>query len=455
MDGSYKVALISNSSGEMNEIIGENVLLKIRSPTGKPTVTLSVDQVIDLVFPDGNYYRGSGIHTCEGLIGEPPAKLEIDITYNNGTSFEPISNSNIDLVSRTNTSDECSTTETLSFGLKFSSGMDGARLRCRVSDSLTEYTLSEELNLIPRNICDCSASSSYRGHPSNCKVQVYCVTEGGIAYPRGIACASNQCRNSITGVCSDDCSATVCNETVPSDFCTTPAPPTTTPAPSPYVSCNNVNVLLNSGPVSLSCVFNDTDFSMINVTFTKLGESEGVTICNIYSNTTIVMLTMQDMVEITLSNNIINVTILQTICENEGTFGVVMDINGNSEMDQGKFTVFNTPGSPVLTLSEDQVVDLGFYRDTGAHSCTGIVGYPAMDLILEILYINTTVYHEIQDAKVKDFKRNISIASCQSRQEITFGLLFTADMDEAKIRCRPLEVLDNETFAEASLFLIP
>ncbi|XP_071165956.1 uncharacterized protein [Mytilus edulis] len=101
MDGSYKVALISNSSGEMNEIIGENVLLKIRSPTGKPTVTLSVDQVIDLVFPDGNYYRGSGIHTCEGLIGEPPAKLEIDITYNNGTSFEPISNSNIDLVSRT------------------------------------------------------------------------------------------------------------------------------------------------------------------------------------------------------------------------------------------------------------------------------------------------------------------------------------------------------------------
>lgn len=107
------------------------------------------------------------------------------------------------------------------------------------------------------------------------------------------------------------------------------------------VSCNNVNVLLNSGPVSLSCVFNDTDFSMINVTFTKLGESEGVTICNIYSNTTIVMLTMQAMVEITLSNNIINVTILKTICENEGTFGVVMDINGNSEMDQGKFTVFS------------------------------------------------------------------------------------------------------------------
>lgn len=106
-------------------------------------------------------------------------------------------------------------------------------------------------------------------------------------------------------------------------------------------------------------------------------------------------------------------------------------------------------------MSEDQVIDLGFYRDTGAHSCTGIVGYPAMDLILEILYINTTVYHEIQDAKLKDFKRNTSIASCHSRQEITFGLLFTADMDEAKIRCRPLEVLDNETFAEASLFLIP
>ncbi|XP_063428142.1 mucin-3B-like isoform X2 [Mytilus trossulus] len=436
MDGSYKVSLISNSSGEMNEIIGVNVLLKIRSPTGKPTVTLSVDQVIDLVFPDGNYYRGSGIHTCEGLIGEPPAKLEIDITYNNGTSFAPISNSNIHLVSRTNTSDECSTKETLSFGLKFSPEMDGARLRCRVSDSLTEYTLSEELNLIPRNICDCSASFSYRGHPSNCKVQVYCVTEGGIAYPRGIACASNQCRNSITGVCSNDCSATVCNETVPSDFCTTPAPPTTTPAPSPYIVCTDTTAIINSGPSVITCHLNDTaTFTVMNVTYMKLGTTDVQQLALIDEDNTVTMFAMEGIVSIIMSNNIINITILDSSCTNEGTFAVVTNINGETIKDQGKFSVISKPnGDADLQLHPDQIAGLLNYRTWLLHSCIINVGYPPGEISIEMMKQDETEFNNL-NVIIHATDDDIDNTTCSYVRTTKFGFDFTADMDKAIMRC--------------------
>ncbi|CAC5391886.1 unnamed protein product [Mytilus coruscus] len=458
MDGSYKVALISNISGEMDEIIGRNVLLKIRSPAGKPTITLNADQVIDLVFPDGNYYRSSGTHTCEGLIGEPPAKLEIDITYDNGTSFHQISNSSIDL-SRTNISDECRTRETLSFGLKFSSDMDGARLRCRVSDSNNDFTLSDELSLIPRNICNCGVSESYRGHPNNCKVTVHCKVEGGFAYPTGIDCATNQCRNSITGVCSDDCSDTVCNETVPSDFCTTPAPPTTTPAPSPYIVCTDTVALLNSGPAVITCYLNDTaTFTVMNVTYMKSGESSVQQIASIDDSNIITMFAMADIVYISLMNNIINITISNTSCENEGTFAVVTDINGESVMDQGKLSVIRPAGKPALTLNADQVIDLVFpdgnyYRGSRTHKCEGLIGKPPARLEIDITYDNGTSFQQIPNSSI-DLSRNYSSNECSTIETVSFGAKFSTDMDGARLRCRVSDSFNDFTLSD-ELSLIP
>ncbi|CAC5391890.1 unnamed protein product [Mytilus coruscus] len=299
--------------------------------------------------------------------------------------------------------------------------MDGARLRCRVSDSINDFTLSEKLSLIPRNICNCGVSGSYRGHPNNCKVQVYCIADGGIAYPTGIACTTNQCRNSITGVCTSDCSDTVCNETVPSDFCTTPAPSTTTPAPSSRK---------------------------------KKGDSEVQHIAIIDDSYNIVRLAMQDSVVISIFNYIINITILNPSCENEGIFGIVTNINSLSMEDQGTLTVQSLPGKPVLHLSADQVIDLGFYRDTSFHTCTGIIGNPTRELILEILYVNTTEYKEIPGSILQGLKRNKTTTHCQNYEQIEFWLLFSSEMQDSKIRCRPSGNVDNDTIAEEFLILI-
>jgi hypothetical protein len=52
----------------------------------------------------------------------------------------------------------------------------------------------------------------------NCEANVICIQgEKGVMYPLGAACQQAEwCRNSITGVCADNCSAAICMEEVPS-----------------------------------------------------------------------------------------------------------------------------------------------------------------------------------------------------------------------------------------------
>ena len=66
------------------------------------------------------------------------------------------------------------------------------------------------------NICSCGDGGSKRGHPKRCDVQVHCIEDKGIMYPLGVLCGTNQCRNSLDGTCSSDCSSEVCNQPVPS-----------------------------------------------------------------------------------------------------------------------------------------------------------------------------------------------------------------------------------------------
>lgn len=65
------------------------------------------------------------------------------------------------------------------------------------------------------DICACGSSGSYRGHPGRCDSKVLCLEDKGIMFPRGIACSNGECRYSITGECSSNCSAEVCQQEVP------------------------------------------------------------------------------------------------------------------------------------------------------------------------------------------------------------------------------------------------
>lgn len=77
----------------------------------------------------------------------------------------------------------------------------------------------------------------------------------------------------------------------------------------------------------------------MNVTFKKKGDSNVQLIAIIDDTNNIEVLVMLDNVTIDISDNIINITILNPSCENEGIFGIVTNINSESIESQGTFTV--------------------------------------------------------------------------------------------------------------------
>jgi hypothetical protein len=64
------------------------------------------------------------------------------------------------------------------------------------------------------DICSCNDVDQgvKRGHLKRCDVYVECRARD---YPAGVLCPVDECRNSIDGTCSSNCSDAVCKEAVP------------------------------------------------------------------------------------------------------------------------------------------------------------------------------------------------------------------------------------------------
>lgn len=106
--------------------------------------------------------------------------------------------------------------------------------------------------------------------------------------------------------------------------------------------CTDIVALRNSETAVIRCYLNDTaTFTVFNVTYKRLGKSDVQHIALIDQNNNIHMFAMEDIVDISMLNYIIYIKILISSCENEGTFAVVTNINGESVMDQGKFSILS------------------------------------------------------------------------------------------------------------------
>ena len=86
-----------------------------------------------------------------------------------------------------------------------------------------------------------------------------------------------------------------------------------------------------------------------------------------------------------------------------------------------------------LKLNADQIADLGTYRNWLLHYCEADTGYPGGELKIEILLEGENdfkIFNETQDVVGTDSTQN-----CINLRRITFGILFTSDMNGAIIRC--------------------
>lgn len=111
-------------------------------------------------------------------------------------------------------------------------------------------------------------------------------------------------------------------------------------------------------------------------------------------------------------------------------------------------------------MNKDQVINLGYYRPGFEHVCSGDVGEPPGNLIIEIKQSGSNSYEMLQDQFIKIIFTNIQREKCYNNtMTVVFGMLFSPEMINSKIRCRVADSVslgNNDIFADtADLHLIP
>ncbi|XP_063427238.1 uncharacterized protein LOC134710771 [Mytilus trossulus] len=461
-EGDY-VLQISNGTRVTAMVTG---LLQPISDPGKPSLFLNPAVVVE---------SGSDneAHNCYGNVGYPTGELRIDILIDipgkDEKQFFQIPDEVVTRLSDIRTNQNCHGFQNITFLLNVDSQQNNQTLRCRVENKyqsdVISYTDGHVVRVIPKDICKCNTIQSgiRRGHPGRCDYYVECVN---MTVPVGKQCQANQCRNSSTGICSDDCSENVCNETVPADFCGAVSIPsinmtsTVVPSISPIV-CTNTSIFLNTGPATILCFLNEISFN--SITINKGSRTEGTkTIGFISSDGSVNMLPVEELFNMTINfdGSKLTITLILATCDSEGLYSVVVNTNEQIYTAHGNVTILRKPSIPNLEMNKDQVINLGYYRPGFEHVCSGDVGEPPGNLILEIQHTDSTFFEPLQDQFIKIIFTNIEREHCYNNtMTVVFGMLFYSEMINGKIRCRvdnSVSLGTNEIFADTEdLQLIP
>lgn len=116
-------------------------------PTNDAVLKLHPDQIV-------GSYNNLRLHICEANIGYPGGDIQIEILNHGETEFEVL---NIDIVNSNENidSDMCFISKKVEFGIIFTSNMDKATIRCRVSsnnlfpDDPIIYSNNDTVSIIP------------------------------------------------------------------------------------------------------------------------------------------------------------------------------------------------------------------------------------------------------------------------------------------------------------------
>ncbi|XP_052105741.1 uncharacterized protein LOC127738495 [Mytilus californianus] len=316
--------------------------------------------------------------------------------------------------------------------------MNGGKVRCSVNGSDANSTKSDiDLALIPRNICSCGKHLDSIGHPQSCYAYVLCIEIDGTVYPFGIACPLEQCRNSITGECSTNCSQAVCSETVPSGFCTTPAPMLPAVATSQHIQCYGNSTFQYSGKVQIVCVLNQTEFSSINVTFETTKQSN--LIAQIASNRTVKLVDTSGKIVVRISSKIVTVELLNASCIDSGLYVVAVDLGSEIAIAQGQLTIKTRPDKPTLQIPFHTVENHKI-----AITCTGNTGSPAgsLQILIKRLNVSDTITLNISNDYVQVTQKP---KICSHEETVTLDEILTSDWNLTTIQCK---AVNQETAAE-------
>lgn len=112
----------------------------------KPSLTLNADQIIDLGF-----HRGGREHECSSPnIGYPFGTMSVVFRKQGESDFQPFDDSRIVYYRSNTTTDACTTSYSLKFGLNFTDADTDGEVKCAVTQDVTLESDVQSLELIPR-----------------------------------------------------------------------------------------------------------------------------------------------------------------------------------------------------------------------------------------------------------------------------------------------------------------
>lgn len=106
------------------------------------------------------------------------------------------------------------------------------------------------------------------------------------------------------------------------------------------IGCNDSTAALHSGPVDISCILNETTFTMINVTFKSSATSNLVLKATINNNRNVTYMIPDDNFSIRFETDVLTISIKNATCTADGTYGISVDFNNVvKEEANGKLTI--------------------------------------------------------------------------------------------------------------------
>ena len=98
--------------------------------------------------------------------------------------------------------------------------------------------------------------------------------------------------------------------------------------------------MLNSGPVKIDCLLNNTlIYYNISVTFQQSSTSEPLLKSLIFNNNSVI--DFDNNIDVTLGGDVLTITIQNASCDTNGIYGITVITDGNAAYAEGKLTVLS------------------------------------------------------------------------------------------------------------------
>ncbi|KAL4220535.1 Coagulation factor 5/8 C-terminal domain [Mactra antiquata] len=370
----------------------------------KPVIDLSVD-IVENSAPWADFYT-----LCTANRGSNNASVFFQ-TNRNG-AFEDIEPS-IDPIIMYNSS-SCSNEVTIAFFTTYTAEWNETIFRCGVRENNVTMFDAEVIYVVPETLCNNEPTGTIIPNPFDCRGEFTCTDNPKKITPRKLCSGTDECYNRATSICGSCEDVGQCRED-PLDV-------------TPYLECSSTTMHIGQN-TSIDCNYYHMNIATANVVLIH----DGIVIIRTNETTPVMdgsaerYSASDDNTELLVTMSSISVEWTSIVCEDDGSYTLVID-NGTSQANsQQTFEVYSSPDLPTLSKSPDKYY-LGVETTI---TCSGPTGRPAGSINLLFRHDATEDFQLVQvEASVNQEPEN-----CSFYGELSYSFVVRDAHDGNEYKC--------------------